>query len=45
VKELPPGWTCLGWQGRERVLLAQSPGGNRLAVANASTGEMKTIFP
>ena len=48
TRELAPGWIPVGWQGRERVVLADATDDwqiKRLAVADAGTGEMRPFYP
>ncbi|HZI95431.1 MAG TPA: ABC transporter permease subunit [Patescibacteria group bacterium] len=45
TKELPPGWVGIGWYGREQVLLASVGDGSSLAALNATSGELRRLFP
>src|SRR5262249_19098026 len=43
--QLPAGWTCIGWQGRDRLLLASTDEMTRLAVAEAGSEQVRQFFP
>jgi hypothetical protein len=49
VMPLDPGWTILGWNGDNRLVLADVPAGGgqhtRLALAAAGTWEPREFFP
>lgn len=44
-KELEAGWYPVGWQGRERVVLADEWQARHLSVADASTGALRVFYP
>lgn len=45
TRELQAGWIPVGWQGRQRVVLADDARSPRLSVADVSTGDVRVFYP
>lgn len=43
--ELEPGWAPLGWSAEDRAVLAAGDQTGRIALADASTGALRALFP